>query len=123
MFVMACLMMFAEIISKMFEARVSHNHKMACVNLIAGPKIPHFHRTRTLALDGAICNTHRRQVVDVNRQRGLRMAQLLEREPNHARLLHVEEERAKLSLCGGRGNAAQDGTDDEDGAVEAMGCP
>ena len=46
--------------------------------VVEEPKISHFHRPRALPLDGIIDNTHRRCVVDVDRDRRLRMPQFLQ---------------------------------------------
>ena len=46
--------------------------------VVEEPKISHFHCSGALPLDGIIDNTHRRCVVDVDRDRRLRMPQFLQ---------------------------------------------
>jgi len=69
-------MVLALVISKIFLPGVPLQIVHFLCNFVPNPEKSHFHRSRTLSLDGVVCNTHRSGVVAMHRRLWLRMAHI-----------------------------------------------
>jgi hypothetical protein len=71
-------MMLTLVVSQIFLAGVPNEVIYSLRILICHPKISHFHRARSVAFDGIVCNTNGSGVIAMDGHTGLWMSEVFE---------------------------------------------